>query len=127
MTILNKGHQYRHEADVLGWIYRITTNHCLNRLRAAGRRVAREQAPAANPWWEMSSVDPYGQVAARASLADLLGGLDDLDRQLVVYRFLDRMTQEEMAEVTGRSRKTIGKRLKRLEERWSQQGVKEAE
>ena len=33
LTIMGKGHQYRGEADLGSWIYRVTTNHCLNRIR----------------------------------------------------------------------------------------------
>jgi DNA-directed RNA polymerase specialized sigma24 family protein len=35
----------------------------------------------------------------------------------VVYRYLDGMTQDEIAEVTGWSRKTLGKKLREFEER----------
>ena len=35
---------------------------------------------------------------------------------MLAYRYLDDMTQEEIAELLGLSRKTIGKRLDRIRE-----------
>jgi len=40
--------------------------------------------------------------------------LDEGDCEVLAYRYLDDMTQDEIAELLGLSRKTIGKRLDRI-------------
>src|SRR5579863_6616238 len=40
------------------WLYRITTNRCLNYLRGESRRPQVVDAPAFEPWW----IEPYPDV-----------------------------------------------------------------
>jgi RNA polymerase sigma factor (sigma-70 family) len=47
----------------------------------------------------------------RDLLNKLLLKLDKKSRQILVYRFYDDMTQEEIAVLTGYSRKTVAKKL----------------
>ena len=42
--------------------------------------------------------------------------LDDAHCEVLAYRFLDDLTQDEIGELLGLSRKTIGKRLDRIRE-----------
>jgi RNA polymerase sigma-70 factor (ECF subfamily) len=44
-------------------------------------------------------------------LVKLEDELDPLSCEILVYRFVDDMTQDEIARVVGKSRKTVGKRL----------------
>lgn len=109
VLILKRGHQFRGDADPASWIYRITTNHCLNRLRG-NKRLADRAVHSAD--WADAPADPYRSYALKTELAGLLQGLDDLGQQVLVYRYLDGLTQGEVADVTGVSRRTIGKRCK---------------
>lgn len=95
----------------LPYLYRAITNRCLNAIRDANTRtrlLAREQ-PA-----------PVGRVALEDEIvgvrliAQLAERLDEAHLEVLVCRFLDDMTQEEIAEHTGLSRKTVGKRLDRI-------------
>jgi RNA polymerase sigma-70 factor (ECF subfamily) len=115
VTIMTKGHQYRGESAIGTWIYRVTTNHCLNRLRSARRRSVREQHDVVVDWSDIAPADPYHTYAARVRLRQVLDQFDALGQQIVVYRFLDGMTQEEIAAATGKSRRTVGKRLKKID------------
>ena len=117
LTILTKGRTFRGEAQLGTWIYRVTTNLCLNRLRGGKRRETREQAEAVRDWLAAGGVDPEERVAARRQLERLLADVDELAQEVFVLKYLDGLTQEEIAEVTGKSRRTIGKRLALLEER----------
>jgi RNA polymerase sigma-70 factor (ECF subfamily) len=47
-------------------------------------------------------------------LAKLLNELDESETEVLTYRYLDDMTQEEIASLLGLSRKTVGKRLERV-------------
>lgn len=49
-------------------------------------------------------------------IATLIAKLDDAHLQVLVARFVDDLTQDEIAEHLGLARKTIGKRLDRIRE-----------
>jgi RNA polymerase sigma-70 factor (ECF subfamily) len=97
----------------LPYLYRAVTNRCLNVLRDRGTRarlLEREQTSAA-PVGRVRLDDQIVGVGLLAALADRL---DEGHMQVLVARFVDDMTQEEIADHLGLSRKTIGKRLDRI-------------
>lgn len=97
----------------LPYLYRAVTNRCLNVLRDRGTRarlLEREQQVAA-PVGRVRLDDEVVGVGLIAKLADRL---DEGHLEVLVARFVDDMTQEEIAEHLGVSRKTIGKRLDRI-------------
>lgn len=119
VTLLEKGCQFRAEAEVSSWIYRITTNLCLNRLRGNQRRLLRDDSEQVADWSNIAPSDPYKQYEAKSEFVDLMNELDELDQCIFVFRFLDGLSQEEIAGVTRKSRRTVGKRVRRLEEYFS--------
>lgn len=110
IDLLRKG---RTDVD-LGYLYRAATTRSLNVIRDGKRRreLLRRNL-------DRGVVDPghEGRVLSVDALARLVGELDEQGAELLVYRYCDDMTQEEIAELTGVSRKTVGKRLKRLQAR----------
>lgn len=97
----------------LPYLYRAITNRCLNVVRDRGTRarlLEREQAVAA-PVGRVRLEDHVVGVGLIAALAERL---DEGHLQVLVCRFVDDMTQEEIAEHLELSRKTIGKRLDRI-------------
>ena len=97
----------------LPYLYRAVTNRCLNVLRDRGTRarlLEREQQVAA-PVGRVRLDDEVVGVGLIAKLADRL---DEGHLEVLVARFVDDMTQEEIAEHLGVSRKTVGKRLDRI-------------
>lgn len=97
----------------LPYLYRAVTNRCLNVVRDRGNRarlLEREQTAAA-PIGRVRLDDQIVGVGLIAALADRL---DEGHMQVLVARFVDDMTQEEIADHLGLSRKTIGKRLDRI-------------
>jgi RNA polymerase sigma-70 factor (ECF subfamily) len=105
---------FRGDASPTTWLYRITTNLCLNKLRDRKAEVPIEIMA---PLLAARGPSPEGEASAKQQAAALLAGLDRPTREAVVYHYLDGMTQDEIARVTGWSRRTIGKRLSRLQER----------
>ncbi len=92
------------------YLYRAVNNRCLNLLRdrASQRSLLERQdrslfAPA-RTHCEEHFVD-------LDLLIKLCGELDEASAELVAYHFIDDMSQDEISELTGLSRKTIGKRL----------------
>ena len=97
----------------LPYLYRAITNRCLNAVRDRGTRarlLEREPAAAA----PLGRVQLEDEVVGLRLLAALADRLDDSHMQVLVCRFVDDMTQEEIAEHLKLSRKTIGKRLDRI-------------
>lgn len=97
----------------LPYLYRAVTNRCLNVVRDRGNRtrlLEREQTAAA----PMGRVKLEEQIVGVGLLAALAEQLDEGHMQVLVARFVDDMTQEEIADSLSLSRKTIGKRLDRI-------------
>jgi RNA polymerase sigma-70 factor (ECF subfamily) len=95
----------------LPYLYRAVTNRCLNAVRDRANRdrlLAREQpAPEAR-------VRCDDQAIGLQLLARLADQLDAAHLEVLVCRFVDDVTQDEIAEHLGTSRKTIGKRMARI-------------
>jgi len=97
----------------LPYLYRAVTNRCLNLLRDAGTRarLLAQQGDAAAPLGRVRLED---EVVGSALIAALAQRLDEGHFEVLVARFVDDMTQDEIAQQLGLSRKTIGKRLDRI-------------
>ena len=99
----------------LPYLYRSVTNRCLNLVRDRGTRarlLEREQTTAA----PVARVRLDDEVVGLALIATLTEQLDAAHMEVLVARFVDDMTQDEIATHLGVSRKTVGKRLDRIRE-----------
>lgn len=97
----------------LPYLYRAITNRCLNVVRDRGTRarlLEREQQSVA----PVARVTLEDQVVGVGLIAALVDRLDQGHLEVLVARFVDDMTQEEIAVHLQLSRKTIGKRLDRI-------------
>lgn len=88
------------ETKVTTWAYRVATNLCIDRQRARGRRrqMALDDAP------EVADVaigaeDRLQDAGRMAALEAALAGLPDRQRQAVVLRHLEGMTNPEIAAI----------------------------
>jgi len=97
----------------LPYLYRAVTNRCLTFLRDESNRgrLLEVHDVAARPVGRTACDD---HVIGVDLLTKLVRELDEGDCEVLAYRYLDDMTQEEIAELLGLSRKTIGKRLDRI-------------
>jgi len=101
--------RFRLHAAPLTWLYAIATRHCLQALR--NRSVHELKA--------VLLVEP-GTFVIDEARGDLLRTLEQLtleELELVAHAYRDGLTQDEIAEVTRQSRKTVGKKLKALGEK----------
>ena len=97
----------------LPYLYRAVTNRCLNLVRDRGTRarlLEREPSAAA----PLGRVRLDDEVVGLGLLAALAERLDESHLQVLVCRFVDDMTQDEIAAHPSVSRKTVGKRLDRI-------------
>jgi RNA polymerase sigma-70 factor (ECF subfamily) len=110
---LRHRHGLRPGRELLGWLHRVATNLCLNRLR--------DQKARGDNWRpETTMQDPpslESAAAARLIIAEVLDHVDRSTQELAVYVFVDGMTHAEAAEVAGCSERTVRNRLGRFLER----------
>jgi RNA polymerase sigma-70 factor, ECF subfamily len=99
--------RFRLHATPLTWLYAIATRHCLQQLRNHSSRELKHALFA-------DAAQVSFDLASRADLERVLQGLDLEELELVTHAFRDGLTQDEIASITRQSRKTVGKKLKRL-------------
>lgn len=111
VILLEKGALFRGDSTVLTWVYRITTNVCLMRLRGGKRRseLLEERAPQlAERVMEPASPD------ALSMLRGLLRDIPEDEAKAGTLHWMDGMTQNEVATVLGCSRRKVGYLLERF-------------
>jgi RNA polymerase sigma-70 factor (ECF subfamily) len=121
VRVLGGAEAFRGEASPTTWLYRMTTNLCLNTIRDGARRADL----LAERWIVDEKLDAGHE--GRLTVRRVLHGLPDELREIAVYYFVDQMNQDEIAELIGVSRRTVGNRLDEfrararaaVEDRWS--------
>ncbi len=108
--MLSGGENFRGEARPMTYVYRVATNLCLNHLRS---RALRE--PLAMPDGE-PSFEP-GHVEAANFIRALASRLSERELAIATLLFFDGLSQEEIADTLGLSRKTIGRELDEIRRR----------
>jgi RNA polymerase sigma factor (sigma-70 family) len=102
----------------LPYLYRAVTNRCLTLLRDEANRARLLER--CDPSLDALVPPPRTPCDERAITLDLLAKLvRELEPDLceiLAYRYVDDMTQDEIATLLGLSRKTIGHRLDRIRE-----------
>ena len=102
----------------LPWLYRIATNACFKIMRTQRRKGFQlledyAQMPA-------SQSHPLSAMHARRILNRVVDELDERGNQILVAHWLDGMTQQEIADMLGISRRAVVKRLTALRKRIEQ-------
>lgn len=128
LTVFKAIGTFRAESRLSTWIYRITRNHCLNRIkflrrRAHERRQSLDDTRHADLAGQQIHQPVAGQVERPDSLAEgrqlelliqqQIGALSADHRELVVLRDLEHLSYEEIQEITGLAPGTIKSRLHR--------------
>jgi RNA polymerase sigma-70 factor (ECF subfamily) len=106
--------KFRGEASPVTWLYRVTTNLCIDHLRQRARRQDAPLSPGLQQVLSSSEGDGEGRMLHRHELARLLRQLDRKSLQILVHTHLDGMSQEETAQMMGLSRKTVWSKLQRV-------------
>jgi len=99
----------------LPYLYRSVTNRCLNFLRDTGNRdrlLQKQEAALRGP--VRTRCDDV--VLGVDLVCKLIDRLDQKCGEVLIYRYFDDLTQDEIAELSGTTRKTIGARLARIRE-----------
>jgi len=106
---------FRGEADFGSWLYRLVVNSCLDQKRKTRRlmplldeALALLQAP------DLSAYDEIVRVELRGHLRTVVAGLSDEQRMLLVLRYTQSLSYDEIAAILGTSRGTVASRLNRI-------------
>lgn len=99
-----------HEWDALRYLFRVSTNVCLNLLRehAVQRRANSELSARA-----AGGRDSESTVADREFALTLLARCGEAGARVAIMHYLDGLTQIEIAAVLGVTRKTVFNRLRK--------------
>lgn len=107
LSLLRRPEQLDGVTQITAWLYRVTTHHCLNRLRNHRGRIQ-----------ILGSLRPVSSVASRAEmLAQVRALLERLPEPLgevAVYSFVDGMSYDEIAAMLGCSRRRVGYLVERI-------------
>lgn len=102
---------FRKDASPATWLYRITTNLCLNRIRDGKRRQDKH---------EHFGLEAPTKVGAghteRLAIIRMLERVPPKLAQPALYYFLDGLSHREVAELLGLPRRTVTNRIKKFEE-----------
>lgn len=112
LTLHEKPEQFRGQSSIVTYLYSATTHCCLARLRneANRRRLRAEHLPDPEQDDSVPRVSPETAVLARRVLAQLPDNL----AQIAVYTAVDGMTQDEIAETMGLSRRRVRELIDQL-------------
>lgn len=129
VTVFQSAATFRGESKFSTWLYRVTVNHCKNRLkylRRRGRHLGRPLDELAEHEYARGSVDQAGFHAHIPRPDDMVVGqqierlvqqeiaaLEEEHRLLVVLRDIQGLSYQEIGEVTGLNIGTIKSRLHR--------------
>jgi RNA polymerase sigma-70 factor (ECF subfamily) len=118
--------RFRADAKLTTWLYRISRNHCLNRLKYLKRR-GRGRSDDFSESNELDITQAMGGAAqpddaldaqrSRQLVHQAIEGLDEAQRALVILRDVEGLSYEEIMEITDLAEGTVKSRLHRAREK----------
>jgi RNA polymerase sigma-70 factor (ECF subfamily) len=123
ITVFKTIDTFREESKFSTWLYRVTVNHCKNRIKYLARRHDRDRDEL-----DESSNGHNGAIGSpppaapdralegaqmEKLLQEAIGNLDDDHRVVVVLRDVEDLSIEEICEITGLPDGTVKSRLHR--------------
>ncbi len=109
---LNGVERFRKDSQISTWLYRITTNYCLNKIRDAKRRreLWDEKVESELP----SSVGPRAHADILA-IRRVMAEADPEQAAAAVYVYVDGLSHKEASKLLNVSRRTVGNLLDRFD------------
>ena len=103
--------EFRRQSSPLTWMYRISTNYCLNQVRNRNTRRDKRHHYRQDIAGASTLDAPDAAALDHQRILELLDGVDEQTRKVVVYTYFDDCTRQEVADLVGISVPTVRKRL----------------
>jgi RNA polymerase sigma-70 factor (ECF subfamily) len=125
ITVFKTIETFREESKFSTWLYRVTVNHCKNRIKYLARRHDRDrdeldetsqQTNGAVTGLPVRAAQPDKALASAQMeklLQEAIRTLDDDHRAVVILRDVEDLSIEEICEITGLPDGTVKSRLHR--------------
>jgi len=106
---LRRCEELRPGPELLAWLYRVSTNLCLDRLRKRRQELA-------VAWDDVPSLGTLGEarLLCRDAVRRLLAAVAPRTREVAIYAYIDGMTHDEIAKVSGMTDRSVRNHLTRL-------------
>jgi RNA polymerase sigma-70 factor (ECF subfamily) len=114
VKLMSRIQQYRGEASFESWLYRLVVNSCLDH-----RRRGKKIQPMLEEFLDLfgssqrSALDDLMREEMQQQVQQVVSKLAPEQRIVVVLRYTEGMSYEEIAEILGCSRGTVASRLNR--------------
>jgi RNA polymerase sigma-70 factor (ECF subfamily) len=126
LTVYEKAHTFRGEAAFSTWLYRLTANAALGRLRRRRRHPERSLddfmptfqedghhrvRPVVD--WSQDLENQLAEAEARRLLREAIDDLPPIDKAVVVFSEFDELSNQEIGDILGLSVSAVKARLHR--------------
>ena len=111
VRVLARGPGFPNDEDALRYLYRVSTNVCLNQIRELKVHTRAAVTLRERP---SSSGSMEGRHVDREFVAAVLDRCGESSATVAIMHYVDGMSQVEIAEVLGITRRTVFNRLHRL-------------
>lgn len=108
--VIRNAHTFRQQSSPLTWMYRISTNYCLNQVRNGNTRRGKLEHHRGDIVSREFDEQDDGSLDQKRVL-DFLESADEQTRQVIVHTYFDECTREEVARLVGISVPTVRKRI----------------
>ncbi len=102
------------------WVYGVAVKTCLTIRRGRGRRKKHESATDSDELWAGVPDRPATPEGAKLDLEQMLETLDDEDRALMILKYAENYSHEELAEIFEIGESACKMRLSRAREKLQQ-------
>jgi RNA polymerase sigma-70 factor, ECF subfamily len=126
ITVFKSIDSFRGDSKFSTWLYRITANHCKNRIKYLSRRHDRQQSEFEegvlrhNPESQLTAPAPSPRpdkqlegMELEQLVQEALATLDEEQRILIVLRDIEELSYKEICDVTSLPEGTVKSRLHR--------------
>jgi RNA polymerase sigma-70 factor (ECF subfamily) len=106
---------FRGDSDFSSWLYRLVVNSCLDQKRKTRRLISLpDEALAFLRAPDLSAFDAVARAELSGRLRTVVASLPDDQRMLLVLRYTQSLTYDQIAAILGSSHGTIASRLNRI-------------
>lgn len=112
VRVLVRGPSFPNDDDALRYLYRVSTNVCLNQIRETKVHTRAAASLRARPSWASSM---EGRHVDREFVGAVLDRCGDAGATVAIMHYVDGMSQVEIASILGITRRTVFNRLRKVE------------